>query len=106
MKLQQLRFFVTVADELGFSKAAHKLHVAQPSLSIQIKALEDELGARLFERDKRHVALTPAGRRFRGRASEVLALADSAKAEARSTDRGFLGTIDVGYTGLSMFSTA
>jgi DNA-binding transcriptional LysR family regulator len=96
---------MAVAEELSFSRAANKLHVAQPSLSIQIKALEDEVGARFFERDKRHVALTPAGRRFRGRVSEVLALADSAKAEARSTDRG-LGTIDVGYTALSMFSTA
>lgn len=105
MKLRQLQFFMAVAEELSFSRAANKLHVAQPSLSIQIKALEDEVGARFFERDKRHVALTPAGRRFRGRVSEVLALADSAKAEARSTDRG-LGTIDVGYTALSMFSTA
>lgn len=105
MKLRQLQFFMAVAEELSFSRAASKLHVAQPSLSIQIKALEDEVGARFFERDKRHVALTPAGRRFRGRVAEVLALADSAKAEARSTDRG-LGTLDVGYTALSMFSTA
>jgi DNA-binding transcriptional LysR family regulator len=105
MKLRQLQFFMAVAEELSFSHAANKLHVAQPSLSIQIKALEDEVGSRLFERDKRHVALTPAGRRFRGRAAEILALSDSAKAEARSTDRG-LGTIDVGYTALSMFSTA
>jgi DNA-binding transcriptional LysR family regulator len=106
MKLRQLQFFIAVAEELSFSRAANKLHVAQPSLSIQIKALEDEVGAQLFERDKRHVSLTPAGRRFQGRVSEVLSLADSAKAEARFTDRGLLGTIDVGYTALSMFSTA
>lgn len=106
MKLRQLQFFTAVAEELSFSRAAIKLHVAQPSLSIQIKALEDEVGARLFERDKRHVALTPAGRRFQGRATTILALADGAKSEARSTDGGRVGTINLGYTALSMFSTA
>jgi DNA-binding transcriptional LysR family regulator len=106
MKFRQLQFFMAVAEELSFSRAAIKLHVAQPSLSTQIKALEDEVGARLFERDKRHVSLTPAGRRFQNRVAPVLSLADSAKAEARSTERGQLGTIDLGYTALSMFSTA
>src|SRR6202171_2571991 len=106
MKLRQLQFFIAVAEELSFSRAAIKLHVAQPSLSTQIKVLEEEVGARLFERDKRHVSLTPAGRRFQSRVASVLSLADSAKAEARSTERGQLGTIDLGYTALSMFSTA
>ena len=106
MKLRQLQFFIAVAEELSFSRAAIKLHVAQPSLSTQIRALEEEVGARLFERDKRHVSLTPAGRRFQSRAIAVLSLADSAKTEARSTERGQLGTIDLGYTALSMFSTA
>ncbi len=106
MKLRQLQFFSAVAEELSFSRAALKLHVAQPSLSVQIKALEEEVGARLFERDKRHVSLTPAGRRFRGRIAELLSLVDSAKADARATEQGLQGTIDVGYTALSMFSTA
>jgi DNA-binding transcriptional LysR family regulator len=106
MKLRQLQFFIAVAEELSFSRAAVKLHVAQPSLSTQIKSLEDEIGARLFERDKRHVSLTPAGRRFLGRVTTVLSLADHAKTEARSTELGRLGTIDLGYTALSMFSTA
>jgi len=106
MKLRQLQYFNAVAEELSFSRAAIKLHVAQPSLSIQIKSLEDEVGARLFERDKRHVDLTPAGRRFRGHVSELLILAESAKAEARSAERGLQGSIAVGYTALSLFSTA
>src|ERR1700719_1637062 len=106
MKFRQLQFFLAVAEELSFSRAALKLQVAQPSLSTQIKSLEDELGARLFERDKRHVSLTPAGRRFQSRVAPVLSLADSAKTEARSTERGQLGTIDLGYTAMSMFSTA
>ena len=106
MKLRQLQFFIAVAEELSFSRAAIKLHVAQPSLSTQIKVLEEEVGARLFERDKRHVSLTPAGRRFQQRAIAVLSMADSAKSEARSTARGQLGTIALGYTALSMFSTA
>src|ERR1700730_17128827 len=106
MKLRQLQFFTAVAEELSFSRAAVRLHVAQPSLSIQIKALEAEVGARLFERDKRHVALTQAGRRFQDRVSTILALADGAKSEARSSEGGQLGTINVGYTALSMFSTA
>jgi DNA-binding transcriptional LysR family regulator len=106
MKLRQLQFFMGVAEELSFSRAATRLHIAQPSLSTQIKALEEEIGARLLERDKRHVSLTPAGRRFQSKVASLLALADSAKVEARSTERGQLGTIDVGYTALSMFSTA
>ena len=106
MKLRQLQFFIAVAEELSFSRAAIKLHVAQPSLSTQIKVLEEEVGARLFERDKRHVSLTPAGRRFQQRAISVLSMADTAKSEARSTARGQLGTIALGYTALSMFSTA
>jgi DNA-binding transcriptional LysR family regulator len=106
MKLRQLQFFMGVAEELSFSRAATRLHIAQPSLSTQIKALEEEIGARLFERDKRHVSLTPAGRRFQSKVASLLELADSAKVEARSTERGQLGTIDVGYTALSMFSTA
>jgi DNA-binding transcriptional LysR family regulator len=106
MKLRQLQFFIAVAEELSFSRAAIRLHVAQPSLSTQIKALEEEVGARLFERDKRHVSVTPAGKRFQERVATILSLANAAKMEARFTEAGELGTIDLGYTALSMFSTA
>ena len=106
MKTRRLQFFMAVAEELSFSRAALRLHVAQPSLSSQIKKLEEEVGARLFDRDKRHVSLTPAGRRFEQRVTTILSLADHAKTEARPTERGQLGTIALGYTALSMFSTA
>jgi DNA-binding transcriptional LysR family regulator len=105
MKLQQLRFFVTVADELGFSRAAHKLHVAQPSLSVQIKMLEEEVGARLLERDKHHVFLTQAGKRFQQHARSILAMAETAKFEARCAAAGELGSIDLGYTASAMFTS-
>jgi DNA-binding transcriptional LysR family regulator len=105
MKLQQLRFFITVADELGFSKAAAKLHVAQPSLSVQIKALEEELGARLFERDKHHVFLTQAGKKFQQHARALLEMAETAKFEARSAAAGEMGILDFGYTASAIFSS-
>src|SRR5258706_12570247 len=104
MKLRQLQFFIAVAEELSYSRAAIKLHGAQPSLSTQIKALEDEVGARLFERDKRHVSLTPAGRRFQGRVAALLSLADSAKSEGRSTERGQVGTSALAYRASSSLS--
>src|SRR5882757_8348070 len=106
MKLRQLQFFIAVAEELSFSRAAVRLHVAQPSLSSQIKALEEEVGAWLFERDKRHVSVTPAGKRFQERGATILSSANAAKMEARFTEAGELDTIDLGYTTLSMFSTA
>jgi DNA-binding transcriptional LysR family regulator len=105
MKLQQVRFFITVADELGFSKAAAKLHVAQPSLSVQIKALEEEVGARLFERDKHHVFLTQAGKKFLQHARALLSMAETAKFEARCAAAGEMGTLDFGYTASAIFSS-
>lgn len=72
VELRLLRYVVAVAEELHFSRAAEKLHVAQPSLSKQIRDLEDDIGVRLFERTKRDVQLTRAGRAFVGEAKEAL----------------------------------
>jgi DNA-binding transcriptional LysR family regulator len=104
MKLRQLEYFLTIADEGGFNRAAKRLHVAQPSLSEQIKTLEYEVGAQLFERNKRHVFLTQAGKQFQQRARAILALADTAKLEARCAEAGELGTLDIGYSASAMFS--
>ena len=84
MELRQLTYFVTVAEELHFSRAAERLHLAGPSLSQQIRNLERELGTQLLVRDRRHVELTPAGSQFLTDAREVLGAAARAVDRARN----------------------
>lgn len=93
MEMHQLRYVVAVARTRNFSRAAEQCHVAQPSLSQQIKKLEEELGERLFERMKRSVRLTPHGEGFLRRAVRILEEAEAAKreaSEAQSLDRGLV----------------
>jgi DNA-binding transcriptional LysR family regulator len=77
LDLRLLRYFVAVADELHFGRAAAKLYISQPALSKQIRKLEDQLGTPLLIRDSRHVTLTPRGQRFVDDARQLLGSDDS-----------------------------
>ncbi|SFU69276.1 LysR substrate-binding domain-containing protein [Pseudoduganella namucuonensis] len=98
MELRHLRYFVAVAEELSFTRAAERLHIGQPPLSQQIQALEAEVGARLLERTKRWVRLTEAGKLFLADARRVLALSEQAMATARRAERGEEGELRIGFT--------
>ena len=97
MELRHLRYFVAVAEELHFSRAAAKLNIATPTLSAQIQALESMLGAQLFTRKTRSVALTHVGKRFLDEARATLKQADQAELVGRRAARGDLGSIAIGY---------
>jgi DNA-binding transcriptional LysR family regulator len=97
MELRHLRYFVAVADTLNFTRAAEKLHLAQPSLTRQIQNLEDEIGVRLLNRTKKHVALTEEGTAFLVDARRVLALAEESIQAVQRRSRGEIGQLNIGY---------
>jgi DNA-binding transcriptional LysR family regulator len=98
-ELRHLRYFVTVAEELHFGRAAERLVVSQPALSRQIRDLERQLGARLFSRTSRHVELTRAGAVLLEEARLTLAQADRAVEATRRAGRGEVGHLAIGYLG-------
>jgi DNA-binding transcriptional LysR family regulator len=104
-ELRHLRYFVAVADELNFSRAAQRLHMAQPPLSAAIRQLERELGVELFTRTSREVRLTDAGRAFLDGARRTLAEAERAAHEARRAGAGELGRVRIGYSWSVRFET-
>jgi DNA-binding transcriptional LysR family regulator len=103
VELRHLRYFVTVAEELHFGRAATRLSIVQPSLSQQIRQLEDELGFPLFYRTKRSVELTDAGKVFLPEAQHILAQVREAKRTAQRAYRGEVGRLVVGYTSSSTY---
>jgi DNA-binding transcriptional LysR family regulator len=101
VELRQLRYFIAIAEEGSFSRAAHRLHVSQPPLSTQIKSLETELGVRLLERTPRGVTLSGAGAAFLEEARAVLARLDVARQQALRAARGELGVLSVGFVSIA-----
>lgn len=97
MELRHLRYFIAVGEELHFGRAAARLHVAQPAVSRQIRALEEEIGLSLFERDRRRVALTAAGAAFLDEARSLLGHVERAVVTAHRAARGELGALRIGY---------
>jgi DNA-binding transcriptional LysR family regulator len=104
-ELRHLRYFVAVAEELNFSRAADRLHMAQPPLSAAIRQLEGELGVELFTRTSREVKLTDAGRAFLGGARRTLAESDRAVEDAKRAAAGELGRLRIGYSWSVRFET-
>lgn len=97
MELRHLRYFLTVAETLNFTRAAERLHIAQPPLSRQIRELEEELGVDLFDRRGKRILLSSAGEIFADRARRILAAADSAVIDSQRAARGEIGHIAVGF---------
>ncbi|MYN08243.1 LysR family transcriptional regulator [Pseudoduganella aquatica] len=101
--LKQLKYFLAVAEEKSFSRAAERLHISQPPLSQQIMKLESELGVRLFARTTRTFELTVAGKALMSEASELLAKMRMTIDTIRQIDRGEVGRLRVGIVGSAMW---
>ena len=104
MELRQLRYFIAVAEELHFRRAAARLHISQPPLSQQIARLEEELGATLLNRTRRRVELTAAGEAFLRDARTMLGELDVAVATVRRIDTGQAGLLRVNFVGSALLS--
>jgi LysR family transcriptional regulator, benzoate and cis,cis-muconate-responsive activator of ben and cat genes len=104
MNLRTLQYFVVLAEELNFSRAAERLHVAQPALSQQIRGLERSLGAELVDRSHRPLALTEAGSYLHTEALQILAACQQAALGAREVSLGLRGRLGIGFTRSSMYS--
>ncbi len=104
MNLQQIKYFLELADELHFWKTSEKVFITQSALSRQIKSLENELGFRLFERDKRNVKLTAAGEFLKTEFAKILTDFESVTRHAKQISDGEIGTIRIGHPASITFS--
>src|ERR1700747_1074302 len=97
MELRQIRSFLSIAETLHFGRSAELIHLSQPALSLQIRALEEEVGVRLFERNRRKTTLTAAGFAFRDESARALSQLDQAIPKARLAGSGKLGVLRIGF---------
>ena len=97
MELRQIRSFLSIAETLHFGRTAELIHISQPALSLQIRALEEEVGVRLFERNRRKTTLTAAGFAFRDDAAAALSQLEQAIRRARLAAHGKLGLLRIGF---------
>jgi DNA-binding transcriptional LysR family regulator len=104
MELRHFRYFVALAEELHFARAAERLNIAPPTLTVQIQEIERTLSARLFARTKRSVALTPAGEIFLAEARNVLDQYARAESVGRRAGRGEIGRVEIGYVGSAAYA--
>ena len=106
MELRHLRYFVMLAEELHFGRAAQRLAITQSPLSFNIQRLEGELGVRLLERNSKRVELTPAGSAFAAEANRILEQTTRASELARAVAAGNIGRLDIGFTGSMVYRGA
>jgi DNA-binding transcriptional LysR family regulator len=104
MELRQLRYFLIVADELHFGRAAERLHITQPPLTVAVRRLERELGVQLFDRTTRRVTLTAAGQAFRDRVQAAVADLDAAAGDVADVAAGKSGRIRVGFVSSASYT--
>ena len=103
MELRQLHYFITVAEELHFGRAAKRLQMTQPPLSQQIQQLENELGVPLFKRTKRHVELTKAGATFLEGVTRTFEQLNQTIDSTQRAQRGEIGKLEVGFVGSATY---
>jgi DNA-binding transcriptional LysR family regulator len=103
MDLRQLKYFLAVAEELNIGRAAQRLHISQPPLTRQIKAIEDDLGTQLFTRTAKGVELTQAGEMFKEEATNIRMLVEAAIDRVQRAGEGKLGRLDVGIFGSAIY---
>ncbi len=97
MNTRQIEYFLAVAEELSFTKAAEKMYVSQTAVTQQIRALEEQMGVQLFSRTKKRVELTPAGELFMIEGRQILEHVDNAFAHARDASEGMTGGLEIGF---------